>query len=276
MGLPAEVETPVGRFLLVDPTSRLTPLGYLPEDHRGGRVMICAGQSGIWVPIPDSAIQPQELKVKLEARADAGGRLSGTAHLEETGDAQRLRSAALILTAKDFRTFVLDRLISLPSDGILEVLGHGDPLDLAKPFTLDLRIVHPRGLIVSGGEADLDPLGIFRVIPGVIEPLGQTRRFPVEQDDSNALEVEADLQFPVRVTPVLTDKVISGPFRDLTWSAKAVPAAIGSQVSLRMSKRVKLAYFGFGEQEKGLAAWAKYRKESRVFLDDALAFKVQP
>lgn len=273
LGLPAEVETPAGRFLLVDPTARLTPFGVLPQEHRGGRVMLCAGQAGTWITIPDAAIEPSMLKVTLEARVDGSGRLEGTARLDESGDAEGLRSAALSMTPKDLKAYVLDHLIAIPSDGILEIQGHGDPLDLSKPFHMDVRLVHPRGVTFTTDEADLDALGIFRLQPGVIQPGGQARRYPVEQRASARLEVEAELHFPGAVAPFLPEKSLTGPFRNLSWSAKAVAAGTGTTVSLNLDSRLKPVYFGFGEQEQGVAAWSKYRKESRAFLDDALAFK---
>lgn len=276
MGLPAEVETPSGRFLLVDPTARFTPLGYLPGAHRGGRVMICVAQKGIWVTIPDSAIEPSLLKVKLDATVEAGGSLAGKVSLEETGNADGLRSAVLTMTSKDLSDFLLNSLLALPADGHLEIVRHNDPLDLTKPLRIDLKVVHPRGMVSSTGEADLDPLGVFRVQPGVIQPPGQARKYPVEEDASNSLEVEAEILFPGHVQPLLSEKALTGPFRDLSWSAKAENKGPGSLVTLSMSSHRKRAYFGFGEQEKGVVAWSKYRKESRAFLDDALAFRVVP
>ena len=276
MGLPGEVETPSGRFLLVDPTARFTPLGYLPGSHRGGRVMVCSGQKGTWVSIPDSAIEPSLLKVKLEGSVDAEGSLTGDVSLEETGDADGLRSAVLTMTPKDLSNFLLGSLLALPADGRLEIIGHNDPLDLSKPLRIDLKIVHPRGVVSSAGEANLDPMGVFRVQPGVIQPAGQPRSFPVEENASNLLEVQAEILFLRHVQPLLPEKTLNGPFRDLSWSVKTESRGLGSLVTLSMSSRRKQAYFGFGEQEKGVAAWSRYRKESRAFLDDALAFKVMP
>lgn len=276
LGLPAEVETPEGRFLLVDPTARLTPLGYLPDEHRGRRVMICAERKAVWVAVPDAAIEPVFLKVRLEAAVAAGGSLSGRVFLEEAGNASGLRSAVLNLTGKDLRSYLLASILTLPADGQLEVIRHSDPLDLSKPLTLDLTIIHPRGAVFSSTEVDLDSLGVFGVLPSAIQPPGQVRRYPIEVEASGHFEVSALIQFPKSVQPFLAEKVLDGPFRRLAWSAKAEPRGLGSLVSLSLSSQWKRATFGFGEQEAGIAAWSKLRKASRSLQDDALAFKMEP
>lgn len=276
LGLPAEIETPQGRFLLVDPTARLTPLGYLPVDHRGRRVLICAGHKGIWTTIPDAAVEPALLKVSLKAGVKPDGSLSGTVMFEETGDASGLRSAVLNLTSTDLREHILNTVLDLPTDGQLEVLRHSDPLDLTKPLTLEVSFIHPRGAVFSATEVDLDPLGIFRVNPNVIQPPGQPRRYPIEVVATPLREVHAEIQFLTPVQPYLAAKVLDGPFKHLSWSALSESKGTGSLVTITLSSQWKDACFGFGEQEKGIVAWSKLRKESRTFLDDALAFKIVP
>ncbi|MBS1784680.1 MAG: hypothetical protein JST24_04540 [Acidobacteria bacterium] len=274
LGLPSEVVTSDGRYLLVDPTARLTPLGYLPEAHRGRRVMICAGQKAIWVSIPDSTIEPRSLKTNLEASVEANGTLSGTVTIEEIGDANGLRTAALNRTSKGLRDYLLDSVLVIPSDGQFEILKHSDPLDVSKPFTLEMTFIHPRGVVLSQTEMDLDPLGVFRVLPGVIQPHDQARKYPVVVEGGGLKEVHALIQFPKPIQPFLLDKTLDGPFRHLTWSAKADSKGSGSLVSLSLATQWKSASFEFGRQEQGVAAWAKLRKDSRTFLDDALAFKI--
>ncbi len=276
LNLPAEIETPVGRFLLVDPTARLTPIGYLPQDHRGTRVMICTNRKAVWVKVPDAAIEPVSLKVRFDGDVEASGSLSGTVSLEEVGDFSGLRSAVLNRTDKDFKKFILDSILDLPSDGQLEILRHSDPLDLSKPLTIDLTIIHPHGIVVSRAEVDLDPLGIFRVLPTAIQPPGQPRRYPIEVQSSGIREISARIQFPRLVQPFLSEKVLDGPFRRLSWSARSETKGPGSLVTLSLISQWKSAYFGFGEQEVGIVAWSKLRKESRSFLDDALAFRIEP
>lgn len=276
LGLPAEVETPEGRFLLVDPTARLTPLGYLPDDHRGRRVMICADRKAVWVSVPDAAIEPVFLKMRLEAAVEGTGSLSGTVHLEEVGNASGLRSAVLNRTEKELKDFLLGSILVLPTDAQFEVVKHSDPLDLSRPLSLDLSFIHPKGAVFSATEVDLDPLGIFRVLPTAIQPPGQARKYPIEVEASGRREISALIQFPKAVQPFLPAKAMDGPFRRLSWSAKAEIKGSGSLVTLSMSSQWKRAYFGDGEQEAGVAAWSKLRKESRSFLDDALAFKPAP
>jgi hypothetical protein len=276
MGLPSEVVTPVGRFLLVDPTARFTPLGLLPADHRGGRVLLCANQSGTWIDIPDSAIAPSSLDIRLEADARTGGRLDGTVALIETGNSNGLRSAALNLTSKGFHDFILENLLSIPTDGTMEVLGHGNPLDSSKPFRVEVRISDPKGMTVAGSEWDMNPLGIFRLVPPVIQRPGMPRRYPVVQDQGAGLSVHAEIRFPLPVTPYLPERSIKSAFEDLEWTAKVAPSPAGSTVTIDMKRQEKAVVFGFGDQDKGVQAWSKNRKEIRRFLDDALAFKSQP
>ena len=91
LGLPAEVETPRGRFLLVDPTDAFTSLGRMAEAHRGRRVMLCLPEGAQWVVVPTSAIVAPGLTTRLEGRLEAGGRLKGHLTIQETGNSVGIR-----------------------------------------------------------------------------------------------------------------------------------------------------------------------------------------
>ena len=87
LNLPAEVVAGSQRFLLFDPTSRHTPIGMLPDSHRGRQVMICTPQGASWVKIPDASLEKGSVTIRLEGRLNESFDLFGTLSIEEQRNA---------------------------------------------------------------------------------------------------------------------------------------------------------------------------------------------
>ena len=275
LGLAAEVETPRGRFLLVDPTDPLTPLGFLSGAHRGRHVMICLEGGAQWVRIPDSAIQPSRLALELEGEATAAGALTAVLQIEETGNAWDLRNVARALGAKGVRDRLVRDLLDLPPTGNLEVQSVGDPLDLSKPFVVKAKVDHPQGFRLNGGERELVGWGLPGP-RGVIQKVGAPRRYPIQSRGQTARTLRARLKVPGRLQPVAAERSGDTPFAAYAWQAKAEADGGGSVLTLRFDHRWKDAEFGFDQLEAGLQAWKKDRNQFKGFREEALAFKILP
>lgn len=275
LGLPAEVETPRGRFLLVDPTDPLTPLGFLNGAHRGRHVMICLESGAQWVRVPDTAIQPSRLALELEGEATAGGALTATLQIEETGNAWDLRNVAKTLGAKGVRDRLIRDLLELPPTGNLEVQSLGDPADLSKAFVVKAKVEHPQGFRLNGGERELVGWGVPGP-RGVIQKLGVPRRYPIQSRGQTARTLRVRLKVPGRIQPVAAERSGDTPFAAYSWQAKAEAEAGGSVLTVRFDHRWKDADFGFDQLEAGLQAWKKDRNQFKGFREEALAFKVLP
>lgn len=274
-GLPAEVETPEGRFLLVDPVDRFTPLGMLNEKHRGGRLLICTAKGGLWVAAPAAAIQASKVTLGLKGKADPFGVLRATLTVTEEGEGWGLRAAAQESGSEAFQSTFLAKALDLPPLARVKVLKSGEPLDLTKPFTVEFELIHPEGFKPSRKEAALPPLG-WRIVPSQAQKPGVPRCFPVSQGEEADFEFTCELTAPFGCVPILPAQEGGTPFRAFTWSAKAEPEGAGTRLTLHLVHHRKHAYFGFQTREEGAAASRKDRAQVMAFMADALAFKVAP
>jgi len=275
LGFPSEIETPQGRFLLIDPTDRLSPLGALPSSHRDREVLLCNESGGIWMKIPPSAVRAHRSKAILTAQVVATGRLDGTMTLEEEADALGLRQACLDRGAHKMREFLLESLLDLPPTGSLEILKVGDPFEVEKPFEVTFKFSHPDGFHLQSGEGILASLGL-PAAPNPIQKPGKPRRYPVQWRGIGLWEYEADIRLPWTVVPVLPTFAMNTPFRNVQWSATAVSGEGGKVLKLNFRQQRQDAHFDFSEREKGVAEWKKDRSQFKTLLSDGLAFKLKP
>jgi len=271
----AEVATPMGRFLLIDPTDRFTPPGFLGGTHRNGKVLICTPEGGIWVQIPASAIQPSKVLVTLQGEVDGKGVLMATVKLTEWGNAWRLRSVAQAQGLKELRTHLLTSVLDVPPTAVLDLGKIGDPMDLGSPFSVEFLVKHPEGFRRSGNEGHLAPLG-WRIIPAQIQKPGIQRQYPVSRGMSPELDYSAEVTVPYRCTPILASKTGETPFSTYSWVAAVSPAAGGTKLVLHLRHESKSVFYDFIHREDGVLAAKRDRIEIRNLIADALAFKVLP
>ncbi len=270
LGLRAEVETSQGRFLLMDPTSRLTPLGWLPAAHRGRRVMICTETGALWVEVPPASIEPSRLDLSLRGRAEAEGSLEATLHLREEGDAASLRSYALLRGAKDLRDH-LAGLLGLGSEVDFKVLRVSDPLDLQRALEIETRIRHPHALSRTGSEFALEQIGLPG-LPILAQKPGRPRQFPLESVSDLEWTFRADLELPPDLRAVCTQRSLETPFRRASWSSRLE----GGHFFGEFHQRCRDARFGFEEREEGVRQAKKDRNQLKLLLEEATTFASKP
>lgn len=274
LGLNAEVQTPKGRFLLVDMTSRTTPLGYLGTAHHRGRVLICTDSGGIWADIPDEAILRTKVEVRLEATADAQGALTGTLRFRESGDAG-LRLARIHLGESGLRAHLLREVLDLPPTGKLDLLPPSDPFDLAKPFEVSIRFSHPTGLNLSGKEATLMRWGLPG-LPPVLQRAGVPRAFPIEVEASSSIDYEAIIRAPWALRPELGALDLETALRKVSWKAESSVQDQGSILRLSFRQSRKPYFADHAMREQGVTAWKEDRAGLKRILDDGLVFTRLP
>lgn len=273
LGLPAEVETPRGRFLLVDPTDPYTPLGQLGSGHRGRDVMICTNQGAAWATVPDAAILRPHIRIALKGAAAASGKLTATLRFVETGDKLGLRSAAL--GSGKLQEFMAGNLVDIPATGSLKVLSQSDPRDFSKPFEVEVQAVHPDGFHRIGQEGVLVGWGLPSV-PKVIQKVGKPRIHPVVSRSADEWDFEGEVSFPGPVEVVLSEKKGETPFRSYTWSASSETQPRGGVIRMKYHQVRKDASWQPPEQEKGVAEWKKDRMIIRQIHEDGLSIKLLP
>lgn len=270
LGWPAEVDTSVGRFLLVDPTSRFTPLGQLPAYLRAQRVMICTPGGAVWVRIPATAVQAPTCLISLEGEVN----LSRTCHAEltfqETADQLGLREAMRSKGPKGLR----DRLMAflgLPPSASMEVGSAGDPLDLSRPFTVSVTVTQPGALRREGQDEVMVAWGLPPLPPAIQKP-GQARQFPVEDVRQGRLELKATYRLPFPVRPLLPAMEVETPFQKLCWTAQAGQTGDRHLITLAFVQDRRPAYFDFNARDTGLREWRKDRSLILRLHDEGVAF----
>lgn len=269
-GLPSEVTTPFGRFLLVDSTGRYTPLGYLPSAHRGGRLLICTPGGAAWVDVPANATKKPQVKTRVEASETAAGGLKGTLVVSAFEGALGLRDLALeggMRAVKERLASILD----LPFDSVWDVDSIGDPLAGEEAFAVQIGFALPKALVPFGRAWLLPRLGL----PGDLTPLrspGRIRRYPVSIPADLPWEYTAALRLISPVKPSMPTGRLETPLRTATWKADA---ATGTwKLEYRQSTQgLDLPY---DDRERGVRTqrddWKKYQN----YMDDILTVVREP
>lgn len=273
LGLPSEVTTPQGRFLLVDPTARLTRLGVLPSAFRHQQVMICREEGALWVSVPDSALEEEALKLQIEGEINYVGGIEAEVRIEEVGDAHGLRSVMLEGGRERLKARLAGGMLDLPGDGRLDLLEVSDPMDPGQAFTVKATIRHPLGLRANGDEMSLVAWGM----PGVPAPLvkpGETRRFPLDIPAGPRSEVRMRLVLPRGVTPLLASLEHRSGVRDIAWKAVVDPSGPRHVLELSLVHVRKAARFTGEGLARGLADLKADRALLRRLHEDGLAFRV--
>jgi len=275
LGLPAEVETARGRFLLFDPTDRFTPLGKLGAHHRGRRLLVCTPEGGIWVEAPSQSIQESKVAILWTGDIEQFGRMKARLRVQEQGSGWGLREVTQVGGAPRLKAFLQERIFELPPTAVLTIGAYTNPLNLEVPFDLELDIQHPEGLKVSGNEGTLTGLGL-RVIPAQAQKPGNPRLFPLERFAEPDLDFEIDLHFARPCQPLLPAQDGSTPFRTYSWRAIAEPEAAGSRLKIQFRHRSQSAFYGFDQRNEGVAAAKKDRTQIRKLMADGLTWKLLP
>ena len=273
LGLAAEVATPRGRFLLVDPTDPYTPLGQLGSSHRGGRLLICCKDGGQWVQVPEAAILHGAMAITLTGQAQPGGDLDCQAALLETGDLWGLRAQAHRLSALNFRQYVESRFIDQAPNGKVEILAMGDPLDLTQPFTVRLHLNKPQGWAPQGRDWVLKPSLGLPSLPAPLTRFGQARRQPIEVWAEDQVTLKGSIDLPFLVRPLVPARQGQSAFRSLSWTVGVLPAPAGCRLTFELEERRKDAFFGMEQLDQGVAAWKQDRALVRALLEDGMAFR---
>lgn len=265
LGLPAEVTTPLGRFLLVDCTDRFTPLGRLDPCHRGGRVLICTLEGGVFAEIPDSALVRAKMRSTLEGSLDQDGRLNGALTLEETGNALGLRHNALYGGTKGLRE-ALARYLVFPPGTQWSLPSPQDPLDGTGAYAVRILFSRPGSLKPNGRERLLPRMGL----PGVSAPIQrkeEPRRFPVVVRNAVDWEYDALIHSAVPLRPVASGATLETALRSATWSSEAR----GGNLHVHFVATGRDLERSYLRREEGVRLQREDRKRFGTFLEDALS-----
>jgi hypothetical protein len=274
LGLPAEVETPEGRFLLVDATSRFVPLGRLDSGHAGRRVLICLPRGGVWVRVPDEAIVDDRFVVRLEGQVEDKGGYKGGLLLRAVGDAMGLRSADVEGGVEELRKRCYR--LGLPPDAHCAVKTRSDPFDLGRDYEVVFEVQYSGALRdAGGGEFTLHVPGLAVSTESLVKA-GRKRLQPVLVEGRSGREYDLDLRLARKLVPLLAKDRGDTPFRAYEFAAEATGTPEAPGVRVRFAESRRAAYFDFARREEGTAAWRKDRAQMRRLLEDGLTLRAAP
>ena len=175
-GLHAVIDHPkLGKLLLFDPTSTLTPWGELPESLQASRGLLVTADGGEMIDLPQLPPEASQLRRVAKLQLDGNGTLTGMVEEVRTGSmAVSMRAELQALNATE-RVHMIERNLashlaaSTAADVVIEHLDDPETelvirYRLAAPSyakrTAGMIIVRPR---VVGAKADrlLDPKRLY-------------------------------------------------------------------------------------------------------------------
>ncbi|CAM2006099.1 hypothetical protein [Acanthopleuribacter pedis] len=262
LGLAAEVMVDNQLMLLVDPTSKGTPLGYLPADYRGRQVFLCNKEGGAWIEIPEKALEKRAIKVQVFGRLDQHHTLGGSLIISSRGNALGLRMLPDNRDPEDVE-WLVRRGLDIPGTAVLTInhVAPGEPGEIQ----VTCQVMWPSFL-----RHDVHG---FR-LPGTIVP---HTRLQIEDRGK-------ERQQAIRIAPqVATSWVMSlstvrpmAPGAEATeWSDDtrrfAWKASGGKTLKVEYHRAGKKRLFPKSDLQAGIDYWEGYRENYNAFyLTDTL------
>jgi hypothetical protein len=271
LGFASEVETPRGRFLLVDPTGRYTPLGMLPEAHRGRRLMIATPDGAIWVTPPDAAIVEPRMEVEVAGQAHEDSRLELMVRIREHGNALGLRELAATRGRRSLEAVIDAGFLRLPPEGRGELVSFSEPADLAQPFEVVVRGVLPGGMRWENGRWTLSAVGIPGALPS-LQPRYRSRETPIDFEPSPDWTTHIVLELPFAVRPVLPTLQDSAYLQDVAWQTSSLERDGKTRLELRFSRKQRASYVERERVADGARGWQQARNAVRQVRSEGLMF----
>lgn len=121
LGLDSEVLVEGKRYLIIETTSKSTPLGKLPEAYRNRQLLICTPEGAVWADVPDQAIEHNQIQLRVDGTVDKAMKLMGTIELTATGDPGHLRARVMHHGGSGILP-ILSNMLDLPANANLELV----------------------------------------------------------------------------------------------------------------------------------------------------------
>jgi tetratricopeptide (TPR) repeat protein len=130
-----------GRLLWMDPTLGVAPLGVLAATERGKQALLVEPGASRLADIPDTSPVPERESLTATGKLDATGKLTLDDQLELQGAGEIILRTLFRLGNQDAINMLAKHLAEMQADGATTADPKpSDPLDLSKPFRLDLTL----------------------------------------------------------------------------------------------------------------------------------------
>jgi hypothetical protein len=221
-----------GKLLFFDPTSTLTPLGYLPSIEQANYGMLTAADGGELIRMPLLPASVNRLSRTAHLTLSTDGSITGSVEEIRQGDlAEESRAQLLSSQGKD-RAKVLETFLGTFMGGFtLTKATTGNLDDYDKLFVLNYQFVAPNYAQTAGDLLLLRP----RVLGGKGRTMleEKERKYPFEFDTATVQTDQFDLTLPAGYTPDELPPPLKIEYDFASYSSKV--EMVGSNV-LRYSR----------------------------------------
>ncbi len=221
-----------GKLLFFDPTSTLTPLGYLPYIEQSNYGMLTAADGGELVRMPLLPASVNRLSRTAHLTLSTDGSITGSVEEIRQGElAEETRAQLLSSQGKD-RAKVLETFLGSFMGGFtLTKATTGNLDDYEKLFVLNYQFVAPNYAQTAGDLLLLRP----RVLGGKGRTMleEKERKYPFEFDTATVQTDQFDLTLPAGYTPDELPPPVKIDYDFASYSSKV--EMVGSNV-LRYSR----------------------------------------
>ncbi|HYH10198.1 MAG TPA: DUF3857 domain-containing protein [Thermoanaerobaculia bacterium] len=199
-GLDAVVEHPkLGKLLLFDPTSTVTPFGQLPPWLQASRGLLVTSSGGELIELPAQAPEASQLRRKASLEVDAKGTLTGTIEEALSGHmASELRAAMQALTSTERVHLIESRIAShLASSTAADItIEHLE--DPERDLVIRYRLRAPQYAKKVADMLLVRPRVVGQKTETLVDTAGRTSLYVT---DGPSLHVdEIDIKLPATVT----------------------------------------------------------------------------
>jgi len=257
LGLPAEIEVDGKLYLIVDPTSSHTPVGYLPDYFQGRDVMLCLEDAAHWLTIPDKALEPGSLTIALKGTLDDVFSLKGSMEVTEKGDAYGLRTTLREYNPVELEGFLRWQL-DLPGYMTLKSVSQEEVSE--NELKLTYQVSWPSFLMRDAGGLRLPHAVIGRPVRTLARQ-GKSRQMPIYLDAQPETVWQIQVRCKTPLSPGATEEKWQDDHRSFSWKAEG-----GSSLQIHYASRSEKVYFTKSDLEDGLAYWKAYRDAFNPFV----------
>jgi len=208
-----------GKLLLFDPTSTLTPVGFLPSFEQANYGMLTAADGGelIRMPLLPASVNRLARAAKLTLSTD--GSITGSVEEIRQGDPAEGIRARLLAAQGTGRAKVLESFLgSFMGDFTLTKASVGNLGLYDKLFVMDYQFVAPSYAQMAGDLLLLRP----RVLGGKANTMleEKERKYPVEFDTATVQTDQFDLTLPQGYVPDELPPPLKIEYDFATYSSK--------------------------------------------------------
>lgn len=266
LGFAAEITMNDQRYLLIDPTSKGTPLGYLPADYAGRSVFLCHKDGGQWLAVPDTALEKEELRVQVFARCDKNQTLGGSLIITSRGNALGLRNLAGNHNPEDVE-WMVRRELDIPGTAVLTV----SDVDASVPGEMKVtcQAMWPSFFRHDAHGYRL-PRSIVQRSRAQLEDRGKVRQQAIRISPQVPTTWVMSLNMARPLTPGSASQTWTDDTRRFEWQAEG-----GKNLKVTYHSAGQKRLFAKSELQSGIDYWEHYRDNYNAFYLNATLFLEQ-